>query len=195
MFHGDRWAAAFTGVLGENAEAGLACLKALVPPVQGIPGALFGRSAAERLELMLRGTVADAGFARAGSTESAAAEYAIRFISLLVEKNFFKHIDSLVRRIEKKLDEQKGIIEVSAESAAPLDGDLAAELRRLIMQKTGAAGIKMETRLAPELLGGCRLRIGGLCVDASLKGQLEQLTADLTRPADAAESASGAGAV
>jgi F-type H+-transporting ATPase subunit delta len=187
VFHGDRWAAAFTGALGKNAEAGLACLRTMVPPVRAIPGALFGRSAARQLEKILRESAAAAG----GESGGMAAEYAIRFISLLVEKNCFKHIDSVLQRIEKRLDEQKGILDVTAESAAPLDGDLAAELRRLITRQTGAAGIKMETRLVPELLGGYRLRIGGFYVDASLKRQLEQLTADLARPVDA----SGAGAV
>ena len=190
MFHGERWAAAFVKVLGENADTGLECLRAMVPPVQAIPGALFGFSTARQLEKTLRESAVASGFS--GESGGTAAEYAIRFISLLVEKKFFKHIDSVVQRIEKQLDEQKGILDVTAESAAPLDGGLEAELRRLITQKTGAAGIKMKTRLAPELLGGYRLRIGGFYVDASLKGQLEQMTAALARPPDALEFAAPA---
>ena len=198
MFHGERWAAAFVDELGENAGAGLACLRALVPPVQAIPGALFGRSAARRLEKILRESIAAAGFP--GSKEGAAAdpaalpaaEYAVRFISLLVEKNFFKHIDPLLRRIEKLLDEQKGILDVTAESAVPPDGAFEEALRRVIMQKTGAAGIRMQSRLAPELLGGYRLRIGGFYVDASLKGQIEQMAANLAAPFTSAPAPKGA---
>jgi F-type H+-transporting ATPase subunit delta len=181
VFHEDRWAAAFITVLGDTAGAGLDCLKALIPPVQSVSGALFGQTAARRLEQTLR----DA----AGRTAAndAAAEYAIRFITLLVEKNGFRHIDSLVRRIERRLDEQNGVLDVTVESAAPLDGDCAEDLRQQILERAGAAGITMRTRLVPELLGGYRLRIGGLCVDASLKGQLEQMSADLVAAAAAAD--------
>jgi F-type H+-transporting ATPase subunit delta len=181
VFQGERWAAAFVNALGENAEAGLACLKALVPPVQAIPGALFGRSAAGQLEKLMGESVVAAN--------GVAEKYAIRFISLLVEKNLFKHIDSLVRRIEKRLDDQKGILDITAESAVPLDAAFEEELRRLVQERTGAAEIKMRTRLAPELLGGYRLRIGGFYIDASLKGQLEQMTADLARPLRGCEGA------
>jgi F-type H+-transporting ATPase subunit delta len=181
VFHGDHWAAAFISVLGENAEAGLACLKAMTPPVQAVKGALFGRFAAKQLEKILR-EAADSGANSGAGRPDIGAEYAIRFISLLVEKNFFRHIDLILEKIEKRLDEQKGILDVTAESAAPMDSAFEENLRQMIQERTGAAGIKMKTRLAPELLGGYRLRIGGLCVDASLKRQLEKMTADLAAP-------------
>jgi F-type H+-transporting ATPase subunit delta len=173
MFHGDRWAAAFINVLGENAESGLACLRAMTPPVKKIRGVLFGRFAAKELEKTLRAAVDRPG---------AAPECAIRFISLLVEKNRFRHIDLILEKIEKKIDEQKGILDLTAESAVPMDGAAVEDLRRMLLERTGAAGIKMKTRLVPELLGGCRLRIGGLCIDASLKGQIETMTANLAAP-------------
>ena len=178
MFHGDHWAEAFVTVLGENAARGLECLRAMVPPVKAIPGELFGHAAARRLEKLLRESLAASGVS--GGAE---AEYAIRFISLLVEKNKFRYADSLLRRIEQKIDHQNGILDVFAESAAAMDSAFEEELRRKIMEQTGAAGIKMKTSVNPALLGGYRLRIGGFHVDASLKGQLEQMTTDLTAAA------------
>ncbi|GHV94455.1 hypothetical protein AGMMS50293_07750 [Spirochaetia bacterium] len=175
MFHGDRWVNAFINVLGENADAGLACLKALTPPVKTIPGELFGRSAAAKLEKLLRESVSAVPAAEIGKE----MEYAIRFICMLVEKNFFRRIDSVLQKIENTLDEKKGILDITAETASPIDSGFEENLRRMIKERTGAAGIKMETRLVPELLGGYRLHIGGLCIDASLKGQLEKMTADL----------------
>lgn len=177
MFHGEHWAEVFVDVLGGDAGQGLGWLRTMVPPIQAIPGELFGRSAAIRLEKLLREAAASSG------AKDAAVEYAIRFVSLLVEKNCFRHIDSLLLRIEKKLDNKNGILDVLAESAGPLDSSLVEELRRQIMEKTGAAGIKMETRVRPELLGGYRLRIGDFHIDASLKNQLEQLTEELTATA------------
>ena len=175
MFHGDRWAAAFINASG-NAEAGLACLKAMTPPVKAISGMFFGHFAAVRVEKILREGIAAAGFT--GQADNA-AEYSIRFICLLVEKNCFRHIDSVLQKIEQRLDEQKGTLTVIAESAVPMDSVTQEELRRQIAARVGTAEIKMKTRLVPELLGGYRLRIGGFCIDASLKGQLKKMTADL----------------
>jgi F0F1-type ATP synthase delta subunit len=189
VFHRDNWAAAFISVSGENADAGLACLRAMTPPVQAVKGALFGRSAAKQLEKILRESAISpavspaAGRAAGGADRpDIAAEYAIRFISLLIEKNLFRYIDLILEKIEARLDEQKGILDVTAESAAPMDSVFEEYLRQMIRERTGAAGIKMKTRLAPELLGGYRLRISGLCIDASLKGQLDTMTADLAAP-------------
>jgi F-type H+-transporting ATPase subunit delta len=171
MFHVSRWAAAFTGVAGDNAEEGLACLKALVQAVKSAPGGMFGYAAARRLEKALR---------ESASAVNAGAEYAIRFITLLVEKNGFRHIDTVMQKIEKIIDGWNGILEVTVESVSLPDDALAEELSRQIAARTGAAGIKMNRRAVPELLGGYRLRIGGFYVDASLKGQAEKLTAELT---------------
>jgi F0F1-type ATP synthase delta subunit len=60
-----------------------------------------------------------------------------------------------------------------------VDSGFEAELARLIREKTGAANVKMKTSVRPELLGGYRLRIGGFYIDASLKGQLAKMKADL----------------
>ena len=172
MFHSDRWAGAFISVSGGNTAAAFTCLKAMIPPLKSIRGAVLGRSTAARIEKLLRESAGAAG-------SDPAVEYSIRFISLLVEKNCFKHIDSVLQRIEQRMDEQMGILDVTVESAVPMNSGFAEEMRLSIMERTGAAGVKMKTRLVPELLGGYRLRTGGFCVDASLKGQLEQMKADM----------------
>jgi len=180
LFHSDRWAGAFISVSGENAAAALLCLKAMVPPLKSVRGVIFGRDTAALVEKLLRESAGStAGGTTGATTSDPAAECAIRFVTLLVEKKCFKYVDSVLQRIEQRMDEQMGILNVIVESAAPMDSAFEEEMRRSIIQRTGAAGIKMKARLVPELLGGYRLRIGGFCVDASLKGQLEQMKADL----------------
>jgi F-type H+-transporting ATPase subunit delta len=169
VFYRDRWAGAFVNTLGANAGPGLVCLRVIALPVKKIRGALFGHSAALKIEKTLREAAAAAG---SGGLE---IEYAIRFITLLVRKNYFRHIDTILEKIETILDERRGILNVTAESAAPMNSDFQEELRRKITDCTGASEVKMRARVAPELLGGFRLRIGALCVDASLKCQLEQM--------------------
>ena len=171
MFHSNRWAEAFVRVSGENAVAVFACFKALIPPLKSMRGVVLNRGAAPWIEKLLRES--------AGTAKDPAVECSIRFITLLVEKNCFRHIDSVLQKIEQRMDEQMGILDVIAESAVPMNSGFEEEIRRLIMERTGATGVKMKTKVTPDLLGGYRLRIGGFCVDASLKGQLEQMKEDL----------------
>ncbi|HCC37652.1 MAG TPA: hypothetical protein DEQ14_08565, partial [Treponema sp.] len=109
-------------------------------------------------------------------------------ICLLVEKKVFHKADLIIEKIEKRLDEQNGVLEVIAETALPVNSAFEDELSGMIQKRTGAAQVKTRFRLVPELLAGYRLRIGGLRVDASLKGQLEKMAADLTMIGRAAES-------
>jgi F-type H+-transporting ATPase subunit delta len=173
VFHGSRWVDAFVATLGKDAGEGYACLKALVPPLKAIPGGLSGYYISRRLEKLLRDGAAAAGFSGAAVTS------AIRFVALLVEKNRFRHIDSILPEIERRLDRQNGVLAVTVESAAALDGGFEQALKKRLAEHCGAASINLKTRLVPELLGGYRLRIGGLYIDASLRGQAESMKADL----------------
>jgi len=179
VFHANRWAVVFEKVLDENAESGLACLRALVQPVKAIAGELSGHSAARRLEKVLRESIASLGGEAAFGKASTAIEYAVRFITLIVEKRRFNHIGVIMRHIEERLDARKGTMTVTVESAAPLDDVLEKNLRRQIMDRLAVSEVNMKTRLVPQLLGGYRLRLGGFYVDASLKGQIDRMKADL----------------
>jgi F-type H+-transporting ATPase subunit delta len=174
MFHAARWAAAFLAVSGENASGAFLCLKALSLPVKSVHGVFVGHGAAAELEKILRES---AGACKVEASSD--VEYAIRFVCLLVEKNCFRYIDLLLQKIEQKLDEQKGFLDLSLETAFPLDSGFEKELEQMIKEKIGASGVKMKTSVNPALLGGYLLRIGGFYVDASLKGQLEAMKADL----------------
>jgi len=175
VFHGSRWADAFVAVLGKDAGAGCACLKALVPPIRAIRGDLSGYAASRRLEKFLREGADAAGFS------DSIARHAIEFVALLVEKNHFRHIDSILPEIERRLDSRGGVLTVTVESAtaAALDGGFEQALKRQLAERSGAKSVNLKTRLVPELLGGYRLRIGALYIDASLKGQMESMKADL----------------
>jgi F-type H+-transporting ATPase subunit delta len=172
LLHRDRWAAAFIATADKNTAAALACLKAMIPPVKSIPGQLSGYIMAKKTEKLLRESI--------GKTmPDPETEHAIRFICLMIEKNCFRHIDSVLRKIEHMADELLGILEVTIESALPLKKDLEENLTQMLKMATGAAKVTIYKKLAMELLGGYRLRIGDFFVDASLKGQLDQMKAEL----------------
>ena len=168
MFHADRWAAAFINSPGRDTEAELERLKVLASPLKPVSKSLFGLSAAKRLEDLLR------------HNTGAEFERVIRFISLLVSKNRFRHIDSIIAGIEKRLDEQNGILDVTVEAPSAIDSAAEDALKEMIRERSSAAAVNMKMKIVPELIAGYRLWIGGLCIDASLRGQLEQMTEDLS---------------
>ena len=170
MFHAERWATAFMTVSGTDANEAYLCLKALSAQIKTVHGVFFGHNASAKLEKVLRESATSI-------PKTQAIEYAIRFLCLLVEKKAFGHVALVLQKIEQALNEQSGILDVTVETAAPVDGGFEQEMARMIKEKTGAADIKLKTRLRPELLGGYLLRIGSHYVDASLKGQLENMAA------------------
>ena len=177
MFHADRWAGVFITVSGKDADEAFLCLKALAAQVKTIDGILLGHSASAKLEKILRESAA-----ASATADTAAVEYAIRFLCLLVEKNYFRYISLLLQKIEQNLDAQNRIVNAVVEAAAPVENDFEEKLTLMIKEKTGAAGVKMKTSVRPELLGGYILRIGSHYIDASLKGQLESMAAHLGAP-------------
>jgi len=175
MFRYDRWAGAFFAVSGENADAVFLCLKTLAEPLKSVSGVFSGYGASVKIEKLLRESVETAE----NDGTDFALEYAIRFICLLVEKNCFKYINLLLSKIEQTLNRKKGILDVFVESAAEPDSGFEEDLARSIKLRTGAADVKIKTQVKPELLGGYLLRIDDFYVDASLRGQLEKMRADL----------------
>ncbi|MDR2729354.1 MAG: F0F1 ATP synthase subunit delta [Treponema sp.] len=160
-------------VSGTDADEAFLCLKELTAQVKTVRGVLFGRCASEKLEKILRESAASR------AEETPAVEYAIRFLCLLVEKNYFRYIGLLLQKIEQNLDTQNRILDITVETASPVESGFEEDMAGSIKERTGAAGVKMKTRVRPELLGGYLLRIGCFYVDASLKGQLESIAAHL----------------
>ncbi|MDR2661876.1 MAG: F0F1 ATP synthase subunit delta [Treponema sp.] len=173
MFVSERWAAAFINSQGPGAVEGLECLKILASWVKSLPGAVFGSSAAKRLENLAR--------EQAGKTGSSPAfEKAIRITALLVRKNLFRHIDAVIKEIEKILDKKQGIVPVILESAFPLEGGAEAGIREEVKRRIGAKEVRLEKKISPELIGGYRLHIGDELVDASVCLQLREMAAALS---------------
>ena len=172
---------------GENAAGAFAYLKAWIPLLKTECRGISGLNAAKRLEKSLRES------AEQISNTTDAAECAIRFICLMIEKSRFRFVDSVLREIELLINRQTGIIDVTVETAFPLENDVKEKLTQVIKEQYNAAGVKIKNLLKTEILGGYCLRIGGFYIDASLKGQIKQMKADLIAAAAAPITAAGGG--
>jgi len=186
MFSGRAWAEAFIDTLereGCKFEDGIEVLEVFAVPVSSLRGIVFGSSAAEKLEALLR-----EGLRKAG-VSSPAHETALRFIVLMVRKNTFRRFNSVLAEAKKLLDIKNRIVRVTVEYAAAPGEDAAGaksakfmdegRVRELIKKKSGAAGVEIVMRNNQEILGGYRLRIGDEVIDASIRSQLKKLAASL----------------
>ncbi|AEF83366.1 ATP synthase F1 subunit delta [Leadbettera azotonutricia] len=173
MFNPERWAAAFVNSLGPDSGEGLEALKAVSAWVKKLPGAVFGSFQAEKVNSL----VLEAG-AKTGGIHPA-LKMASRFVSLLIKRNMFRHIDSVIKEAEKLLDKERGVLRVFAESAFPLDGETEKRISEEVRHSTGAKEIRLEKSINPGLIGGYRLRIGDEIIDASIRLQLKLMANDL----------------
>jgi F-type H+-transporting ATPase subunit delta len=174
MFISQRWAAAFINSMGDQAGEGFIVLGILSAWIKELPGAVFGSRDAKRLERLIM-----EGVEKTGAGKAEIPGKCSRFVCLLIKKDLFRHIDPVLREIEKILNEQKGILPVIAESAQPLDEELEALIAGDLKKRKGATEVRLEKRINPALVGGLRLRIGDEVIDASLRGQLQRMAAEL----------------
>jgi F-type H+-transporting ATPase subunit delta len=176
MFMPERWAQAFIDACGyENLENGTAALKAINACLLHASGAVFGSVCALQMGEMLRTAGEKAGY-HGGDKGMEAARYTFM---LLIKKNLIKHLHSIIQEIEKIQAAKNGIITVTVDSVFPLDADYTQVLIARIKEKLAVREINLEMRIVPELLGGCRIRIGSDCWDASLRGQLHKMATNL----------------
>jgi F-type H+-transporting ATPase subunit delta len=180
MFQGDRWADAFLAVCGTSIEASgtdctveaLDALKVFVPPLSHLSRRISGVNDAVLLEKTLR-------IALESSGAGLGAEYALRFVVLLVRKGQIKYLNAALQAVEQRLDAKNGVVSVKVESVYPLDTDLQEKIKAGLKKRYGARDVRLAFQIAPELLGGYRLRIGTELIDSSLKGQIQKMAREL----------------
>jgi F-type H+-transporting ATPase subunit delta len=173
MFAERRWARAFLDACGDKKEDGLAALRVF----KSCAGKWYvgtGSFAARRLFRVLREAVE-----ASGGGENAGILAACRTLTLLVQKGLAKYLGSLEAAAEKMWEAENGILTAGLDSAFPLDEGFTDTLKGAIAGKTAVREVRLSVRLMPELIGGCRLHIGTECLDASLRGQLHKMAADL----------------
>jgi F-type H+-transporting ATPase subunit delta len=179
MYKAERWADAFAAVAGDSLDEGLEVLNVISGCTIVLPGPVSGTVEALQLERMIRGALKQVGDFSRG------AELAVRLAVLLVKKGRFFLLRRIIEEAEKIADARKGILSVVIESVTAPDKEFEEELKRKLLKQHGVWNhpvpkeIKLVFRPVPELLGGYRLRIGSELIDASLRGQIQNMAADL----------------
>jgi ATP synthase F1 delta subunit len=171
MFVAQRWAQAFLGACGDKKTEGLAVLR-VFESCAGRRNFGAGSGAARRLGSAFHEAL-DL------SARNAGTEAACRTVMLLVKKGLVKHLSVLVCEAEKAWNAENGILVAVLDSAFPPSDEFTQTLVEAIKRKTAAREVRLNVRLEPRLIGGCRLHIGTQCLDASISGQLHKMAEDL----------------
>jgi len=96
-----------------------------------------------------------------------------RFLRSLLDRGRVLKIAPVLAAIRDRLDRERGVIEATVRSAAPLDADAENGIREALEARTGTR-VRLRTELDPSLLSGFVVRLGSEVFDASLSRRLER---------------------
>jgi len=98
----------------------------------------------------------------------------VSFFNLLVEKGRAGILYATAKEFITQFNEEKGIIEASVVSAAPLTTAQKEEISNLIKKEFGNQVI-LTNEIKPDLIGGFILTVGDRQIDESISGKLNKL--------------------
>lgn len=104
----------------------------------------------------------------------------VNFFSFLIDQRRFVDIDTIIAEFERLADEDAGLTTAEVISASPMDERRRDRLRRALSERTGRE-VRLEIKIDPALIGGAVAKVGDLVFDGSLRTQLSQLRANLTK--------------
>ncbi|MCI0346921.1 MAG: F0F1 ATP synthase subunit delta [Chloroflexi bacterium] len=99
-------------------------------------------------------------------------------IRLLAKRGRLEILPLVAREYQRLLNRQRGIVEATVTSAAPLDAAERDALEARIRAMTGSQ-VDLRTVVDPALIGGLTVRVGDTLLDASVRGRLERLREQL----------------
>jgi F-type H+-transporting ATPase subunit delta len=102
------------------------------------------------------------------------------FFSLLIDQRRLVDFPAIREEVERLAREDAGLRSADVVSAGPLRDDQLERLRLALSNRTGGE-VEVSVRVDPSLLGGVIAKVGDLVFDGSLRTQLRQLRANLTR--------------
>lgn len=103
-----------------------------------------------------------------------------RFLLLLLRKRRIASLPIIVEELIRLKKEREGIGEAYVRSAVPLTPGERERLR-IILEKRFGKRIILNEEVDPSLIGGLSVEVEGNMIDASLKGFLTRLRAQLVR--------------
>jgi ATP synthase F1 delta subunit len=111
-----------------------------------------------------------------------ADERLLNFLELLAERHRMPVLFRIRRSFDAMWAEENRLLPVTVTSAVELDEGLVAEIGRRIQEQTGRR-VELSSTIDPDVLGGLRVQVGNMVLDATVRNRLERIRKQVIKAA------------
>jgi F-type H+-transporting ATPase subunit delta len=111
-----------------------------------------------------------------------ADERLLNFLELLAERHRMPALFRIRRVFDGLWADENKLLPVTVTSATELDQGLVDDIGKRIQEQTGRK-VDLSSHVDPDVLGGLRVRVGNLVLDATVRNRLEQLRKQVAKAA------------
>ncbi len=111
-----------------------------------------------------------------------ADERLLNFLELLAERHRMPVLFRIRRSFDAMWAEENRLLAVTVTSAVELDEGLVAEIGRRIQEQTGRR-VELSSNIDPDVLGGLRVQVGNMVLDATVRNRLERIRKQVIKAA------------
>jgi F-type H+-transporting ATPase subunit delta len=105
----------------------------------------------------------------------------IALLQMLVNKDHFSEVDSVLWYFIYRAREQKGIGTAKIVTATELTEEQKKAVEKRLLETTDYNAFEFQYELDPSLIAGMKIRIGDRVVDSSIRTKLEELKKELSK--------------
>jgi F-type H+-transporting ATPase subunit delta len=106
----------------------------------------------------------------------------VNFLELLAERHRMPVIFRIRRVLDSLWADENKLLPVTVTSAVELDDQLVSDIGKRIEEQTGRR-VELNSKVDPDLLGGLKVSVGNMVLDASVRNRLEQLRKQVAKAA------------
>jgi F-type H+-transporting ATPase subunit delta len=111
-----------------------------------------------------------------------ADERLVNFLQLLAERHRMPVLFRIRRGLDVMWAEENRLLPVTVTSAVELDQVLVRDIGERIEEQTGRR-VELSSDVDPDVLGGLKVQVGNMVLDATVRNRLEQLRKQVIRAA------------
>ena len=111
-----------------------------------------------------------------------ADERLVNFLELLAERHRMPALFRIRRHFDALWAEENQLLEVSVTSATELDPAVVEDIGKQIEKQTGRK-VELASNVDPDVLGGLKLQVGNMVLDATVRQRLETLRKQVAKAA------------
>jgi F-type H+-transporting ATPase subunit delta len=111
-----------------------------------------------------------------------ADERLVNFLELLAERHRMPVLFRIRRSFDAMWAEENRLLPVTVTSAVDLDEGLVEEIGRRIQEQTGRR-VELSSDVDPDVLGGLKVQVGNMVLDATVRNRLEQIRKQVVKAA------------